>query len=127
MADLERTRKTPEPRFDASRNLVVFSGTAKQVQKLYTSILKVKYPDKKEAEIGYLSNEAIANIDGEHEYQYTFGITERVRVYRDRFGDYGKRDKIVLLYMPNSPADAREEADTIQRIKSNMEKLGFRL
>src|SRR3989344_8543867 len=108
-------------------NKAVVSGSTDKVLGIYKSLFALKYPNKTDAEANHEVDEARAHIEGtnNHDYQYTFGVYERVTIRSDRFGEYGKPGVTLMLYMSNSPDTQEEEERTVESIKQNMLKLGY--
>ena len=129
MGKADKLRKTDTPKFDESRDSVILSGTLDDVSVLFAKLVKVHYPNKSEVDIEaetVIMRGEVKNTRGfSAGYQWTPGLL-RVKVFKDN-GEYGLRNKFVLLYFPNSPPDDIERQQSIARIKDNMRSLGHQI
>jgi|SRR3989344_5330564 len=126
---MEHLEKNLEVEIRLMNNKVVITGSTDKVLDVYRSLFALKYPNKTEAEAGHEVDEARAHVEGtsDYDYQYTFGVNERVTIRNDRFGEYGRLGTTLMLYMPNSPVTGEEEERTAASIKQNMLKLGYKI
>lgn len=126
---LERPEKENpelEIHFDQRKGLVVISGLDRRILGVYRQIYEAKRSQTMKGEIEFAIMQAQAALqDGEPEYQYTFGVRERIIIRRDRIGEYGEPGNALLLYLPNSPPDEEERSETIMSIKQTMKEIGY--